>query len=43
MVVLLSPRLTQPLAYDMRNEQICKTINISGRLVSVNIIGDYNF
>ena len=31
------------ISYDMRNEQICKTINISRRLVLLHIIGDYNF
>ena len=38
----LSARLIQPLSQDVRKELICKTINITRRLVSLNIIEDLN-
>ena len=41
MVVSLSPKLVNSLSYDMRNEQISKTINISKGLVSSHITGNY--
>ena len=41
MVVSLSPKLVNSLSYDMRNERISKTINISKRLVSSYITGNY--
>ena len=41
--VSLSPRLLQLLSYDIRNEQICRTISISSRLVTLHFIGDKNF
>ena len=31
------------LLYAMRNEYICRTINISSRSVSLQILGDQNF
>ena len=43
MIVLLSSRLVEPLSYVMRNEQISKTSNILMGLVSLYIIGDWNF
>ena len=41
-MVSLSPRHVKPLLYGMRDEQVCKTISISKRLVSLHINGDYN-
>ena len=38
--VLLSPELVYPLSYVIRSEQICKTINIPWRLVSLHITAD---
>ena len=38
--VSLSPRLIYSLSYVIRSEQICKTFNISWRLVSLHITGD---
>ena len=38
--VSLSPGLVHPLSYIMRSERICKTINISWRLVSLHITED---
>ena len=35
-IVSLLPRLLYPLRYDIRCEQICKTINISSCLVTLN-------
>ena len=40
--VSLSSGLVYPLSYVIRSEQICKTINISLRLVSLHITADYN-
>ena len=40
MIVSLSPRLVYPLLYNMRSEQICKTIIISKGLISLYIIED---
>ena len=42
-IVSMSPRLMLPLSFDMRNEQICKTINTSRHSVSLHIIEDWNF
>ena len=36
----LSPGLVYPLSYVIRSKQICKTINISWRLVSLDITAD---
>ena len=41
MMFSLSSRLIKLLLYEMRNEQV--TISISMRLVSLHIIGEYNF
>ena len=38
----MSPRLMFLLSCDMRNEQICKTINLSRGSISLHIIEDKN-
>ena len=37
-VVSISPKLMLMVSYDMRNEQVCKTINISRGSLSLHII-----
>lgn len=42
-IVSMSPRYMSMILFDMKNEQICKTINMSRHSVSLKIIEDSDY